>query len=133
MKTAVFFLMCVFTFSSCYEITAPEEEKLLYGSWTLTRISGGFSGHGNVIVDPGEKVVFTYGGTVNFYSKEGLKNSTSFTLKKGKSIYSQDEVCIIHFADSSYTPRVILSLSEDSLQLGDNMFDGFFYHYKKER
>ncbi|MGE5431085.1 MAG: hypothetical protein ACM3QX_08425 [Syntrophomonadaceae bacterium] len=134
MKRAVLFIICAFIFSSCYDVTAPEEEKLLFGSWILVRISGGIAGQTtNVNPEEGRKVVFTERGSVSYYSKDVLVRSTAFTVKKGKSIYSTEEKNFIHFADMPDMPMVIMSVSRDTLMLADNMYDGFSFTYLKEK
>ncbi|MCU7495950.1 MAG: hypothetical protein HF314_11210 [Ignavibacteria bacterium] len=135
MKKAVLFLLLALIFSSCYDVTGPDQEKSLYGSWRLQKISGGLQGTTTEISpDKAPKVLFTYGGTVIFYSSDNkLARSTTFTLTEGKTIYSTDEKSIIHFADNLDNPMVIFSISEDTLVLADNDYDGFSYIYLKER
>ncbi|HEX2962109.1 MAG: hypothetical protein HF300_09095 [Ignavibacteria bacterium] len=134
MKKAALFLMCAIIFSSCYDVTGPDEEKLLYGSWVLVRISGGFSGTTtDVSPEEGSKVVFTEAGSVHYYSKGALERSTTFVVKKGKSIYSTEEKSIIHFADRPELPMVIMKADKDTLILADNAYDGFSFTYMKEK
>jgi hypothetical protein len=67
MKKAVLFLLLALIFSSCYDVTGPDQEKSLYGSWRLQKISGGLQGTTTEISpDKAPKVLFTYGGTVFF-------------------------------------------------------------------
>ncbi|MGE5441046.1 MAG: hypothetical protein ACM3UR_14425 [Bacteroidota bacterium] len=134
MKKAALFLMCAIIFSSCYDVTGPDEEKLLYGSWVLVRISGGFSGTTtDVSPEEGSKVVFTEAGSVLYYSKGALERSTTFIVKKGKSIYFTEEKNIIHFADRPELPMVIMKADKDTLILADNAYDGFSFTYMKEK
>lgn len=134
MKKAFLLMTFALVFSSCYDVTGPEEEKLLPGSWLLTRISGGFAGTTtDISPEEGRKVVFTEGGSVSYYLKGALVSSTTFVLKKGKSIYSSEEKNFIHFADNPEMPMVILSISRDTLQLADNVYDGFSYTYLREK
>lgn len=134
MKKAVVFIALMLIFSSCYDVTGPEEEKLLHGSWLLTRVSGGFAGQ-TTDVSPSEesKMVIEDGGSVSYYSKGVLQRRTTFVVKKGKSIYSTEEKNFIHFADRPDMPMVIMMVSRDTLQLADNMYDGYSFTYLKEK
>ncbi|MGE5354452.1 MAG: hypothetical protein ACM3P0_20380 [Acidobacteriota bacterium] len=134
MRRAFLFIVCAIFFSSCYDVNAPEEEKLLFGNWILVRVSGGLAGQTTEVgPEEGRKVVFTEGGSVSYYSKGSLERSTTFVVKKGKSIYSTEEKSIIHFADRPELPMVIMKADKDTLILADNMYDGFSFTYMKEK
>lgn len=132
MKKAALFIVFMFIFSSCYDVTGPEEE-LIQGSWLLTRVSGGIAGQ-TTDVDPseGSKMVIKE-GSISYFSNGVLQRSTTYFVKKGKSIYSTEEKNFIHFADKPDMPMVIMKATKDTLVLADNFYDGFAFTYRKEK
>lgn len=54
-----------------------------------------------------------------------LKISSHFIIKKQKSIYSVDSLDTIIYEDPTLSKQVIILLSKDILELGDNMYDGY--------
>jgi hypothetical protein len=119
---------------SCHnEPTSVEYSQTisLAGNWLWTSASGGLTG--SQVITPSNKIVlsFTSDGAYSLYRNDTLLNSSIYSVKKGKTIYSSDSMDVIIFRDTTIEKRVIFKLTIDSLELADNMYDGFGYSYIK--
>lgn len=104
---------------------------MLYGKWIWVQSSGGIDG-GTITPNENEPVKilrFVKPDIIESYIGDSLISSRSFKLKKDLSIYSSDSLYFIIDGGGSF-PKVIFSLTEKTLSLADNVYDGFseLYH-----
>jgi len=117
-------LVCV----SCTTRAALPEEYL--GRWYSTGSSGGIAGTGTGEAR-GEWIVVTADNLIERYAPDGrLIGSDSFSLSRGRSIFSTDESWILDA--SSPLPRVVSLQSDGNLVISENVYDGFSYSYSRK-
>jgi hypothetical protein len=100
-----------------------------YGQWKFAGSSGGFAGDG----DTGyaiEKIIITQANVIESYKEGKLVSSVSFTVGKGKSIYSGKEAWLITMGAGGIS-QVVEIYEDGSLGIADNVYDGFSYGYKR--
>lgn len=106
----------------------------LTGEWEWIESSGGIAGE--LITKDSEgyssTIVFK-DDSVSFFRNSSLLGSTSFSIEEGRSIYSSEPVNFINY-NSEKSDEVIIYLTEDSLLIGDNNYDGYTSLYiRKEK
>ena len=125
-KLYIFLVTTAITFSACNNTIDEDSDRTLNGKWILVIVSGGIAGEINNIDTLVEKhlVVFDKDNSVSFFYNDSLLSSTNFLIEKRKSIYSTKELDFIVYEYSS-PPNVITYLSNDTLVIADNHYDGF--------
>lgn len=102
----------------------------LAGTWILISQSGGLTG---ATTNPSDNITISFDNSGN-YKKNlnyAIAESGNYTIGLEKTIYYSDKIPVIYFATSSRTYFNAVALSNDSLSISDNMYDGFSYLYKK--
>lgn len=117
---------------ACSNTIDEDSDRSLNGKWILVNVSGGIAGETNIIDTLVEKhiVVFDKDNLVSFFYNDSLLNTTNFLIEKRKSIYSTKELDFIVYEYSS-AHDVITYLSNDTLVIADNYYDGFSLVYIK--
>ena len=133
MKALVFVLFSfALIISGCSNNVQETELPLLYGKWIWIQSSGGIDGR--TITpnenEPAKYLQFVKPDIIESYIDNRLISSRSFKLKKDLSIYSSDSLYFIIDGGSSF-PKAIFSLTEKSLSLADNVYDGFSELYNR--
>lgn len=117
-------------FVSCNTENKNEEFPQLYGKWIWIQSSGGIDGR--TITpnenEPAKYLQFVKPDIIESYVGYSLISSGTFTLKKDLSIYSSDSLYFI-IDDRNSFPKVIFRLTEKTLSLADNIYDGFSEDY----
>lgn len=132
-KLYVFVLSTVIILSSC-KTTVDESSNLpLNGRWVLVNVSGGIAGDINEVDTQVERhlIVFDKNNSVSFFYNDSLLSTSNFHIEKRKSIYSTDEFDFIIY-ENNLEPEVITYLSNDTLVIADNNYDGFSNVYIKQ-
>jgi hypothetical protein len=133
MKSVIRLIFVIFLgFVSCNTENKNEELPQLYGKWIWIQSSGGIDGR---TVTPNENepekyLQFVKPGIIESYIGDSLISSRTFTLKKDLSIYTSDSLYFIIDGGSSF-PKVIFRLTEKTLSLADNIYDGFNEVYNR--
>lgn len=133
MKSVIRLIFVIFLgFVSCNTENKNEELTQLYGKWIWIQSSGGIDGR---TVTPNENepakyLQFVKPGIIESYIGDSLISSRTFTLKKDLSIYTSDSLYFIIDGGSSF-PKVIFRLTEKTLSLADNIYDGFNEVYNR--
>lgn len=118
--------------SGCSNNVQEPELPLLYGKWIWIQSSGGIDGR--TITpnenEPAKYLQFVKPDIIESYIGDRLISSRSFNLKKDLSIYSADSLYFIIDGVSSF-PKAIFGLTEKTLSLADNVYDGFNEVYNR--
>ncbi|HSL89758.1 MAG TPA: hypothetical protein VK870_10675 [Ignavibacteriaceae bacterium] len=133
MKILCLILFCFALFNSgCSSDAQKTELPQLYGKWIWIQSSGGIDGR--TITpnenEPAKYLQFVKPDIIESYIGDRLISSRSFKLKKDLSIYSSDSLYFIIDNGSSF-PKAIFSLTEKTLSLADNVYDGFGELYNR--
>lgn len=115
-------------------MTVSENSNLpLNSKWILVNVSGGIAGDINDVDTQVERhlIVFNEKNSVSFFYNDSLLRTTHFHIEKRKSIYSTDEFDFIIY-ENSLEPEVITYLSNDTIVIADNNYDGFSRVYIKQ-
>lgn len=133
MKIICHILFCfALVTSGCGNDTQETELPQLYGKWIWMQSSGGIDGR-TITPDKNESekyLRFVKPDIMESYSGDSLDFSRTFTLKKDISIYTSDSLYFIIDGASSF-PKAILGLTEKTLSLADNFYDGFSELYSR--
>ena len=109
-------------------ISLPDE---YLGQWYYLGSGGGIAGIGLGDEATGW-IVIRSDNTVARYDEDGTQLAVeSFTLTRGPSIFSTDEVWLLHAPGS--LERVIQIHDEEGMSLSDNAYDGFQLSYSRAR
>ena len=132
-KIYVLLISAVFILTSCKTAVTENSNLPLNGKWILVNISGGIAGDINDVDTQNKRhiVVFNKNNSVSFFYNDSLLNTTNFHIEKRESIYSTDEFDFIVY-ENSKEPEVITYLSNDTLVIADNNYDGFSRVYIKQ-
>jgi len=132
-KIYVLLINAVIILTSCKTAVTENSNLPLNGKWILVNVSGGIAGDINDIDTQTERhiVVFNKNNSVSFFYNDSLLNTTNFHIEKKESIYSTDEFDFIIY-ENSLAPEVITYLSNDTLVIADNNYDGFSRVYIKQ-
>lgn len=107
----------------------------LYQSWEWQCSTGGFGGRDSLTPEKAgytRKIEFTKKGKYREFRSDTLRVSTRFMVRREKTIFSEDSLHIIRFADSArFPPLVIWKLTQDTLELGDNHVEPFGHRYRR--
>ncbi len=136
MKHLVLALVFIAGMSACktsqLDANIGFDKKMLSGRWEWQSSTGGFAGN---TITP-EKEGYTQSlrfsdNKVALYKNDSLKWETGYSITRGSSIYSQEKANLIKY-DNGYLPKVILKVSQDSLVLADNVYDGYSSLYLRK-
>lgn len=132
-KIYVLLISAVFILNSCKTAVTENSNLPLNGKWILVNISGGIAGDINDVDTQVERhfIVFDKNNSVSFFYNDSLLSATNFQIEKRESIYSTDKFDFIIYEDS-LEPEVITYLSNDTLVIADNNYDGFSRVYIKQ-
>ena len=132
-KLYVFLLSAAIILGSCKTTVNEDSDLPINGKWVLVNVSGGIAGDIVDVDTQAERhlVVFGKNNSVSFLYNDSLLCTTSFLIEKRRSIYSTDELDFIIYK-SGLEPEVITYLSNDTLTLADNNYDGFTRVYIKQ-
>jgi hypothetical protein len=92
--------------------------------------SGGFSGAGNSSYDATDTYEYKENGTFSHRKGGQLIDQISFSLQLGPSIYSQTEQLLVNYGGG--TNKQSFQISNDTLFLSDEVYDGFQYVFVKQ-
>jgi hypothetical protein len=132
-KLNIFLLITVIYLGGC-KTTVDESSNLpLNGKWLLVNVSGGIADDINDVDTLVERrlIVFDKNNSVSFFYNNSLLSTTNFHIEKRKSIYSTDEFGFIIY-ENSLESEVITYLSNDTLVIADNNYDGYSKTYVKQ-
>lgn len=133
MKIFYLILFCFLLFNSgCSNDAQKTELPQLYGKWIWIQSSGGMDGR-TIIPDenePAKYLQIVEPDIIESYIGDSLVSSRTFTLKKDLSIYSSDSLYFITDGGGSL-PKAIFRLTEKTLSLADNVYDGFSELYSR--
>lgn len=127
MKHVFLFLIVIQLFiTGCGD--EDETSALLSGSWSWTLTSGGFGGF---YITP-DSVGYTQGINFSqiqavFYKNKAITFSSNYKIEKGRSIIAEESEFIVYSGNRE--SDVIVKLTQDSLIIADNHFDGFYHTY----
>jgi len=124
--------ICFFTWY-CNKVVNENSNPFLYGKWILVNVSGGIAGDINDVDTQTERhlVVFGKNNSVSFFYNDSLLSTNNFHIEKKSSIYSTNEFDFIVY-EKSMEPEVITYISNDTLVIADNNYDGFSRVYIKQ-
>ena len=109
-------------------VSLPDE---YLGQWYYLGSSGGIAGTGMGDEATGW-IVIRPDNTIVRYDDDGVQRAVDeFTLTRGPSIFSTDEVWLLHTPGS--LERVIQIDGGDRMSLSDNAYDGFQLSYARSR
>jgi hypothetical protein len=118
-------------FISCGKINTPNaESEKLFGKWRFVSSSGGFAGTGNTSYSSNDLYEYKENGTFSHYQGNQLIDQSSFSLQLGPSITSQTDQLLIQYGTVGY--KQSFQISNDTLFLSDEVFDGFQYVFVKQ-
>ncbi len=136
---AFFFLMLIFspthpTHAAESSLPKAKDKQAslpasFHGAWNFEKSSGGFTGRGDSSYKI-ERIVFTAKNVLEEYKDGKLVRKVSFTVKKGKTLFSKKEEWIIEMPKS--LPKVT-RIIKGKLHLADNVTDGFSYSYVRPK
>jgi hypothetical protein len=129
-KTILLSLLAVLIFG-CGKINTPNaESEKLFGKWRFVSSSGGFAGTGNTSYSSNDLYEYKENGTFSHYQGNQLIDQSSFSLQLGPSITSQTDQLLIQYGTVGY--KQSFQISNDTLFLSDEVFDGFQYVFVKQ-
>jgi hypothetical protein len=101
------------------------------GSWNWVNSSGGIMGETRTPGTVGYRIriVFKQDGTYEEYRSDTLYLMTQYTIKREKTIYRSDSLDVIHYESGGVS--VIFPTFRNTLQLGDNWYDGYCSVYER--
>jgi hypothetical protein len=131
MKTTILLSLLAFLLFGCGKIDTPNaESKKIFGTWCFVHSSGGFSGAGNSSYDATDTYEYKDNGTFSHRKGGQLIDQMSFSLQLGPSISSQSDELLIQYGVVGYQQS--FQISNDTLFLSDEVFDGFQYVFVKQ-
>lgn len=127
----IIFIVCMFFTSGCQSPTEPHQIDPLYGNWLLKVVSGGFAGIVDTLDTSKERNILSFlnENTAIFSHNDSILWQRNYHIEKRKSIYSLDSLRFIIYENKPLHPRVITYLNNDTLNLADNMYDGYGQMY----
>lgn len=136
MKTIFYVIVLIVLFLACNSNPINEQSEpitsKLEGEWLWTQSMGGLTGQ--IIIAPeNEKVIlkFNSDGYYSQFRNDTLKYSSTYMIKKDRTIYSMDSLDVIFFKDYIFEKLVLFKLMDDTLEVADNFYDGFGSTYIK--
>lgn len=131
MKTTILLSLLAVLLFGCGKINTPNaESEKIFGTWRFVYSSGGFSGAGNSSYDAADTYEYEENGTFSHRKGGQLLDQMSFSLQLGPSISSQTDQLLIQYGVVGY--KQSFQISNDTLSLSDEVFDGFQYVFVKQ-
>ncbi len=132
-KLYVLLLGAAIILGSCKTTVNEDSDLPINGKWVLVNVSGGIAGDIVDVDTQAERhlVVFDKNNSVSFIYNDSLLSTNNFHIEKKSSIYSTDKLDFIIYK-SGLEPEVITYLSNDTLSIADNNYDGFTRVYIKQ-
>jgi hypothetical protein len=131
MKKTILLSILAFLLFGCGKINTPNAEaEKIFGTWRFVHSSGGFSGAGNSSYDATDTYEYEDNGTFSHRKGGQLIDQMSFSLQLGPSISSQSDELLIQYGVVGYQQS--FQISNDTLFLSDEVFDGFQYVFVKQ-
>jgi hypothetical protein len=131
MKKTILLSILAFLLFGCGKINTPNAEaEKIFGTWRFVHSSGGFSGAGNSSYDATDTYEYKDNGTFSHRKGGQLIDQMSFSLQLGPSISSQSDELLIQYGVVGYQQS--FQISNDTLFLSDEVFDGFQYVFVKQ-
>jgi hypothetical protein len=131
MKKTILLSILAFLLFGCGKINTPNAEaEKIFGTWRFVYSSGGFSGAGNSSYDATDTYEYEDNGTFSHRKGGQLIDQMSFSLQLGPSISSQSDELLIQYGVVGYQQS--FQISNDTLFLSDEVFDGFQYVFVKQ-
>jgi len=131
MKTTILLSLLAVLLFGCGKINTPNaESEKIFGTWHFVFSSGGFSGGGNSSFDATDTYEYEENGTFSHRKGGQLLDQMSFSLQLGPSISSQTDELLIQYGVVGYQQS--FQISNDTLYLSDEVFDGFQYVFVKQ-
>ena len=131
MKTTILISLLAVLLFGCGKIDTPNaESEKIFGTWRFVYSSGGFSGAGNSSYDATDTYEYEENGTFSHRKGGQLLDQMSFSLQLGPSISSQSDELLIQYGVVGY--KQSFQISNDTLYLSDEVFDGFQYVFVKQ-
>lgn len=111
---------------SCNSAMKENLNSNLYGKWILVNVSGGIAGDINDIDTETERHILEFddNNSLSYFYNDSLINTSNFSIEKRRSIYSADELDFIIY-ENQQAPEAISYLSQDTLSIADNHYDGY--------
>ena len=129
-KTILLSLLAVLIFS-CGKINTPNAEaEKIFGTWRFVYSSGGLWGGGNASFDATDTYEYKENGTFSHRKDGQLIDQMNFSLQLGTSITGQTDQLLIQYGTVAY--KQSFQISNDTLFLSDEVYDGFQYVFVKE-
>jgi hypothetical protein len=100
-----------------------------YGTWKFQGSSGGMDGQGNANYRL-EKIVLRAPNTLEEHHAGGTVTRGTFTVGRGKSIFSGGDAWLMQRPNSSMIQVLTLSTNRQ-LTISENVYDGYSYSFKK--
>ncbi|MBI4547810.1 MAG: hypothetical protein HY707_07515 [Ignavibacteriae bacterium] len=104
----------------------------LYGKWNWLFSVGGFAGH-TLRPPPAVRVEYYPNGSFFYYRSDTLVATTSFTIRREKTILSPDTLDVIHYLDSLRFLPQAFQVDRDTLRLTDVCIDCYYHVYERIR
>ena len=133
MKSLFILFLCAVILGGCNSAIRENLNSELYGKWILVIVSGGIAGDINNINTEIERHIleFNENNLVFYFYNDSLVSTNNFSIEKRRSIYSADELDFIIY-ENQQAPVAIAYLSQDTLTLADNYYDGYTKVYIKQ-
>ncbi len=112
-----------------------DSSVLLKGTWTWVQTTGGFAGVTETPASTGttKEVVF-YGTNSYRFSVNGVTTSHgTYTIAQAFCIHTQTFKPEIHFTNALIMNLMVENISFTSLELSEDVADGFLYRYVKNQ
>lgn len=112
--------------------TYADIPSAMIGSWNWLSSSGGFAGVTYTPESTGEvrKIVFSSDNKIGYYVNGSLTAEHPFHLEKSISIFTNDSTLML-IVEPGTIMQSISFPNIDTLELNDELFDGFEHEYKR--
>ncbi len=112
------------------ETKEATQENTIIGKWRLIKTSGGFTGR-TQNQSPNQVEILEFTSTEMIHISNGKETSrVKYTLGKGKSIHSTNQVPMIFIGENT-TKGQSYTLDGNTLGISQEFYDGFYYTYIK--
>jgi len=118
-------------FAACKKISTPNDEsKKLFGSWSYSHDTGGFTGSGgSTKYNEDSWIEFTERGYFKVYEGSEKESQKRYRIKMKESIYSKEKRQAIVYLNGDYE---IFKVEDDKLFISDNHYDGYSYTFSRK-
>jgi hypothetical protein len=139
--SSMLFLIALICLPACSEDAAPPRDDVkpepvltlpeeFLGEWEATGTSGGLDGKGIPVPEGSTpaRVVITAENTIERRGPDGKVVTQRFTVRKGKTIFSAEDLWAIRVGDME---QVIQIGPDGSLGMSENVYDGYSTSYRR--